>query len=169
MLLFLIMVSQKIRLSIVMNFRIEEIINPHIYLCEMELLFDLDHIHDAAKKFWHYAGEKKVFAFHGNMGAGKTTFIHALCDEKKITSKVGSPTFSIINEYVYKSGKIFHIDLYRLKDEEEAARAGVEDCIYSGEICMVEWAEKAPDLFPGDTVKVFMQTIDANTRKIIIN
>ncbi len=135
----------------------------------MELLFDLPHIHDAAKKFWQEAGNKKVFAFFGNMGAGKTTFIHALCDEKKVTSKVGSPTFSIINEYVYEGGKIFHIDLYRLKDEEEAIRAGIEDCIYSGNICLVEWAEKASTLFPEDVVKVSMDTIDEGTRKIIIN
>jgi tRNA threonylcarbamoyladenosine biosynthesis protein TsaE len=135
----------------------------------MEFEFDLEYIHDAAKRFWQHVGDKEVFAFYGNMGAGKTTFIHALCDEKKVTSKVGSPTFSIINEYVYDGGKIFHIDLYRLKDEEEAVRAGVEDCMYSGEICMVEWAEKAPDLFPADAVKVFMHTIDKNARKIIIN
>jgi len=135
----------------------------------MELMFDLKHIHGAAKKFWQYAGDKKVFAFHGNMGSGKTTFIHALCDEKKMTSTVGSPTFSIINEYVYAGGKIFHIDLYRLKDEEEAVRAGVEDCIYSGDICLVEWAEKAPALFPEDAVKVSIQMVDENSRKIIIN
>ncbi len=135
----------------------------------MELTFDLKHIHDAAKKIWQHSVDKKVFAFHGNMGAGKTTFIHALCDEKEVTSTVGSPTFSIINEYVYDGGKIFHIDLYRLKDEEEAIRTGVEDCIYSGEICLVEWAEKAPNLFPEDAVKVFIQMVDENTRKIIIN
>jgi len=135
----------------------------------MELEFDLNYIYDAAKKFWQYANDKKVFAFHGNMGAGKTTFIHALCDEKKVTSKVGSPTFSIINEYVYSGGKIFHIDLYRLKDEEEAVRAGVEDCIYSGEICLVEWAEKAPALFADDAVKVSLQQVDERTRKIIVN
>jgi len=135
----------------------------------MELMFDLAHIHDAAKKFWLQVSDKKVFAFHGNMGAGKTTFIHALCDEKKVTSTVGSPTFSIINEYVYEGRKIFHIDLYRLKDEEDAIRAGVEDCIYSGEICFVEWAEKAPGLFPEDAAKVFIQMVDENTRKIIIN
>jgi tRNA threonylcarbamoyladenosine biosynthesis protein TsaE len=134
----------------------------------MELTFDLKGINEAAKKFWVFAGDKKVFAFYGNMGSGKTTFIHALCDEKKVSSHVGSPTFSIINEYVYSGGKIFHIDLYRLKDEEEAIRAGIEDCIYSGEICFIEWAEKAEDLFPEDVVKVFIEVVDERTRRINI-
>ena len=134
----------------------------------MELTFNLKEIHDAAKKFWQHAGNKKVFAFNGSMGAGKTTFIHALCDEKKVSSRVGSPTFSIINEYSYPAGKIFHIDLYRLKDEEEAIRAGVEDCLYSGEICLAEWAEKAPGIFPEDAVHVYIEAVDAENRKIII-
>jgi tRNA threonylcarbamoyladenosine biosynthesis protein TsaE len=132
----------------------------------MEWMFDLKHINDAAKKFWVFASDKKIFAFYGSMGSGKTTFIHALCDEKKVISHVGSPTFSIINEYAYSGGKIFHIDLYRLKDEEEAIRAGVEDCIYSGEICFIEWAEKAENLFPGNVVKVFIDVVDEKTRKI---
>ncbi|HEY4875036.1 MAG TPA: tRNA (adenosine(37)-N6)-threonylcarbamoyltransferase complex ATPase subunit type 1 TsaE [Puia sp.] len=135
----------------------------------MELIFRLEDVNEAAKKIWLSAGDKKVFAFYGNMGSGKTTFIHALCDEKKVSSHVGSPTFSIINEYAYSGGKIFHIDLYRLKDEEEAIRAGIEDCIYSGEICFIEWAEKAEDLFPEDVVKVFIEVVDENVRHILIN
>lgn len=134
----------------------------------MEWVFDLGHIHKAARNFLTEAGAKKVFAFHGNMGAGKTTFIHALCDEKKVSSKVGSPTFSIINEYIYPDGKIFHIDLYRLRDEEEAIRAGVEDCLYSGEICLVEWPERAPGIFADDTTHVYIDPIDQHTRKITI-
>jgi|ERR1022692_2131246 tRNA threonylcarbamoyladenosine biosynthesis protein TsaE len=137
------------------------------YICMMELVFDLKHINEAAKKFWQGAGDKKVFAFHGSMGAGKTTFIHALCDDKKVSSPVGSPTFSIINEYSYPDGKIFHIDLYRLKDEEEAIRAGVEDSLYSGEICLVEWPEKAPGIFHEDTVHVYINLINANARRIL--
>jgi len=134
----------------------------------MELVFDMNHIHEAAKKFWVSAGSKKVFAFYGNMGSGKTTFIHALCDEKKVSSRVGSPTFSIINEYGYSGGRIFHMDLYRLKDEEEAIRAGIEDCIYSGEICLIEWADKAEGLFPDDVVKVDIELVDDRTRKVNI-
>jgi len=102
------------------------------------------------------------------MGAGKTTFVHALCDDKKVSSTVSSPTFSIINEYKYPGGKIFHIDLYRLKDEDDAIRAGVEDCLYSGEVCLVEWADRAPGIFPEDAVHVYINLIDPQTRKIII-
>jgi tRNA threonylcarbamoyladenosine biosynthesis protein TsaE len=86
---------------------------------------------------------------------------------------VGSPTFSIINEYYYsekgKEKKIFHIDLYRLKDEEEARQAGVEDCFYSDHICFVEWPEKTPGLFPDDTLHINIQAIDNQTRKVRIN
>ena len=106
--------------------------------------------------------------FHGNMGAGKTTFIHALCELKGVTDVVGSPTFSIINEYSFADGMIYHIDLYRLKDEEEAMRAGVEDCLYSDHICFVEWPEKAPGIFPADTVHVSIEMIDSETRHLTV-
>ena len=122
----------------------------------------------AAKKFWQEVKDDKVFAFYGQMGAGKTTFIHALCDEKRVAGPVSSPTFSIINEYQFPEGKIYHIDLYRLKDEEEVLRAGVEECIYSGDICMVEWPEKAGEIFPENTVAVHLDVIDTLTRKITI-
>ena len=120
----------------------------------------------AAEKFWQQWPLQKVFAFHGNMGAGKTTFIHALCTVKGVTDTVGSPTFSIINEYRYPGGKIYHIDLYRLRDEEEALRAGVEDVLYSGELCFVEWPDRAPGIFPPATIALQIAAIDPETRKI---
>lgn len=138
----------------------------------MELLFSLDTIAETATMFWKLAGNATVFAFHGDMGAGKTTFIHALCDVKGVKDVVGSPTFSIINEYVYNngdSGKIFHIDLYRLKDEDEAIQAGVEDCFYSDHLCLVEWPERSPGIFPQDTVHVYMDTIDSVSRRLRID
>src|SRR5919106_824354 len=108
----------------------------------------LNELEAFAGKFWNYVKEAKLFAFHGDMGAGKTTIISALCHYKGTKDAIGSPTFSIINEYSYvengENKKIFHIDLYRLKDEEEVVQAGVEDCMYSGSICMVEWPDKAP-------------------------
>ena len=133
----------------------------------MELRFQLQDIGGAADAFWQTFPLQRVFAFHGGMGAGKTTFIHQLCEARGVTDTVGSPTFSIINEYRYTGGSIFHIDLYRLKDEEEAIRAGVEDVLYSGEICLVEWPDRAPDIFPPDTVHVRMDVLDPDTRKII--
>lgn len=101
------------------------------------------------------------------MGSGKTTFIHALCDVLGVRDAVGSPTFSIINQYQSADGQmIYHLDLYRIKDEEEAIQAGVEDVLYSGDLCLVEWPGKAADLFPDDTVYLSIEVIDANTRRI---
>jgi tRNA threonylcarbamoyladenosine biosynthesis protein TsaE len=134
----------------------------------MDLSFKLRDIERAAEAFWQRFPSSGVFAFFGEMGAGKTTFIRALCAAKAVRDTVGSPTFSIINEYRYPEGKIFHIDLYRLKDEEEALRAGVEDVLYSGELCLVEWPERAPDIFPPGTVRLQIRSIDRDIREIIV-
>lgn len=140
----------------------------HLYLRSMQQRFTLETINDIARQFWQLHPEGLVFAFHGAMGAGKTTFIHALCTAKKVTSTVGSPTFSIINQYDYPGGIIFHIDLYRLRDEEEAIRAGVEDCLYSGALCLVEWPERAEGIFPPSTIPVFLSAPDPQTRVLQI-
>jgi tRNA threonylcarbamoyladenosine biosynthesis protein TsaE len=134
----------------------------------VEFPYKLNDINDVATRFGQAIGNKKVIAFHGGMGSGKTTFIHALCEVKSVKDVVGSPTFSIINEYYFPKGMIYHIDLYRLRDEQEAIRAGVEDCLYSDHICFVEWPEKAPGIFPPDTVHVFIEVIDSETRHLTI-
>ena len=132
-------------------------------------LHELDHF---ANTFWQQAGEHKVFLFYGDMGAGKTTIIEALCLAKGVKERMGSPTFSIINQYAYADGEkenlIYHIDLYRLKDEEEIIQAGVEDCVYSGAICMIEWPQKAPRLFDDNTVKVYITPLNETQRSIKI-
>ena len=139
----------------------------------MEWSFSLDNINVVANAFWKATEGKMVFAFHGQMGAGKTTFIHALCDAKGVKDVVASPTFSIIKEYEYDcegtKKVLFHMDLYRIKDEEEALRTGVEDALYSGNICLVEWPEKAPGVFPDNTVHVFIELIDDKTRRMKIS
>jgi tRNA threonylcarbamoyladenosine biosynthesis protein TsaE len=151
------------------NFNLNLSFRRRYYLCvRMQLESTLDNIRQTARRFWELVDGRKVIAFYGNMGAGKTTLIHALCDEKGVTSTVGSPTFSIINEYSYPGGRMFHIDLYRLKDEEEAVRAGVEDCLYSGDICLVEWPGRAEGILPEDTARVEIQVIDQATRTISI-
>jgi tRNA threonylcarbamoyladenosine biosynthesis protein TsaE len=143
----------------------------------MEWVMSVNNINTVAKEFWKETEGKTVFAFHGPMGAGKTTFIHALCDAKNSTDHVGSPTFSIINQYYYPThpvagsghaSTLYHMDLYRLRDEEEAIRAGVEDILYSGNICLVEWPEKAPGIFPPETLHVFFELIDSTTRRLKI-
>ena len=138
----------------------------------MEWKFGLADIQKIAKTFWQEISNATVIAFHGGMGTGKTTFIHALCDVKGVKDVVSSPTFSIINEYNFDDNgigkKIFHIDLYRMNDEEEARQAGIEDCLYSDHICLVEWPEKAPHLFPDDTLHVYIEVVDSQTRQIRI-
>ena len=132
----------------------------------MERIFTLSTLGALAVEFWSVYANKKVFAIGGKMGVGKTTFIQALCKAKKVEDLVGSPTFSLINEYRFPEGIIYHLDLYRLKDEEEAIRAGIEDCLYSGEICLVEWPERAPGIFPPDTLHLLIEELDEMKRKI---
>lgn len=133
----------------------------------MELDFFLNDIEKAAQQFIDTTAGKKVFAFHGDMGAGKTTFITTVCKVLGVQDIVSSPTFSIINQYKTAGGElIYHLDLYRLKDEEEAIMAGVEDCYYSGHYCFTEWPEKAPGLLPGDTVHCFLTLAGTDKRKL---
>ena len=132
----------------------------------MELIVTLSNIKEKAGEFWNAVKSNNVIAFHGEMGTGKTTFIHALCEAKKVSSTISSPTFSIINEYSFPGGMIYHIDLYRVKDEDEAIRAGVEDCLYSGNICLVEWPDKAPGIFPETTRHIYIDFVDSLTRRL---
>jgi tRNA threonylcarbamoyladenosine biosynthesis protein TsaE len=135
----------------------------------MDVNFSLENINEAAKTFLHAIDTKKVIALHGQMGAGKTTFVHAICDTLGVNGAVSSPTFSIINEYKSANGDIiYHLDLYRLKDEQEAINAGVEDCLYSGNLCLVEWPEITPDLFPEDTVHCYLSVSGENVRRLVI-
>ncbi|MDB5201905.1 MAG: hydrolase [Ferruginibacter sp.] len=136
----------------------------------MDVVFSLDEIDAVATNALAAIGNRRVLAFHGEMGAGKTTFIHALCEVLMVKDAVSSPTFSIINQYeMQEGGTVFHMDLYRLKDEEEAIAAGVEDALYSGDFCLVEWPEKAPRLFPENTAHCFLEPAADNKRKLTIN
>jgi tRNA threonylcarbamoyladenosine biosynthesis protein TsaE len=134
----------------------------------MELEFGLESIDSAAELIMEAAKGKTIISFSGEMGAGKTTLIHALCRRMGINGSMGSPTFSIINEYEYKGAPVYHIDLYRCKDEDEAIRAGVEDCLFSGCLCLVEWPSKAPGLFPDDTIRVSITETEDHARLLSV-
>jgi tRNA threonylcarbamoyladenosine biosynthesis protein TsaE len=136
----------------------------------MEMIFTLKEIDKVVQWFCSNTKGYKCFAFHGEMGAGKTTFINNLCISLGVKSSMGSPTFSIINEYKTENASIFHMDLYRLKDENEAIAAGVEDCFYSDCYCFVEWPEKASGIFPENTIHCYLSLVNAETRilKLIV-
>ncbi|MCW3123644.1 MAG: tsaE [Flavipsychrobacter sp.] len=121
----------------------------------LRLSYSLDTIDTAVRSFWKTAGRYRVFAFSGDMGAGKTTFIHHLCDHLKVHDVVSSPTFALINEYHFAGtggtdNMIFHMDWYRLRNSEEAFNAGMEDCVDQARtgnaFCLIEWPEKAKEL-----------------------
>ena len=132
----------------------------------MEIRIDnLENIREAAKSFINEIGDRKVFAFYGKMGAGKTTFIKAICEELGVEDVITSPTFAIINEYTPNS-PIFHFDFYRIKKLEEVYDMGYEDYFYSGALCFIEWPELIEEVLPEDAVKVTITEQADGTRTI---
>lgn len=130
----------------------------------------LETIGDTASEFIEQMGNNTVFAFHGEMGAGKTTFIKAICEKLGVEDVINSPTFAIVNEYRSNSGElIYHFDFYRIKNEEEALDFGYEDYFYSGSLCFIEWPEKIPSLLPHDTVNVTIKEKENGKRCITID
>ncbi len=115
---------------------------------------NLDSIREAAREFISVIGDHRVFAFYGSMGAGKTTFVKAICEELGVEDVITSPTFAIINEYSGRDGVIYHFDFYRIKKLEEVYDMGYEDYFYSGALCFIEWPELIEDVLPEDAVKV---------------
>lgn len=127
----------------------------------------IEHLDEAARQFVEAIGDRRVFAFHGKMGAGKTTFIKALCHQLGVTDTVCSPTFAIVNEYQNGQGEpIYHFDFYRLKRLSEAYDMGCEEYFYSGHLCLIEWPDIVSDLLPDDTVEVTIEEQPDGSRTI---
>ncbi len=129
-----------------------------------------DSLESAAKQFITQMGDNKVFAFQGDMGAGKTTFIKAVCNELGVTESVASPTFAIINEYKDKEGSsIYHFDFYRINNIEEVFDFGYEDYFYSGNICFIEWPDIVESLLPEDCVRITIEEQENGARILKLN
>ncbi len=133
------------------------------------LLTDLIEIQKTAVNFLQSFPNEKIFAFQGELGAGKTTFIKALCKQLGVEDSMSSPSFSLVNEYKSKNGNpIYHFDLYRLKSAQEAFDIGMEEYLYSGNYCFVEWPERAKGILPDETVHVSMRELKGS-REITVD
>ena len=129
----------------------------------------LNAINKVARQILDYCGEHTVFAFYGEMGVGKTTFIKALCEELGVNDFTSSPSFSIVNEYAAKDGKcVYHFDFYRLNSPEEIFDIGYEEYIDSGNKCFIEWAEKMEEYLPADCVKIYLRELPDSSRELKI-
>lgn len=130
----------------------------------------IEEIAVAAKEFVAAMGERKVFAFYGKMGAGKTTFIKAVCEELGVEDVINSPTFAIVNEYVDGKGEpVYHFDFYRIKNLQEVMDLGYEDYVYSGHVCFMEWPELIENLLPDDAVKVTIEEEIDGGRVLVVD
>ena len=136
----------------------------------MVVEFMLSGIEEAVSAIISATEHRPVLALEGQMGAGKTTLITAVCRHLGVTDPISSPTFSIINEYRTVKGEvIYHMDLYRLNSESEAINAGVEDCLFSGNRCFVEWPERIPGIFPSDALRGRLTVAPNSMRRLEIN
>jgi len=134
----------------------------------MEILFSLDEIAQVAQKILR-ENPAKVIVFNGPMGAGKTTLIKVLSQTLGVNDATSSPTFSLVNEYENQQGeKIYHFDMYRLKSEMEALDFGIEDYLYSGHWCFIEWAEKIPNLLPAQYARIDLSVLPDGKRKLTL-
>ncbi len=127
---------------------------------------NLGELRSAAKLLLQEFGNDRIFLFYGHMGAGKTTFINALCEELGVKDHTSSPTFSIVNEYDSDQGTLYHFDFYRLKNENEALDMGYEEYFYSGNYCFVEWPEKIANLIPENAITIEIKSTDNQSRII---
>jgi tRNA threonylcarbamoyladenosine biosynthesis protein TsaE len=133
----------------------------------MEILIENEsELKDAAVSLLKFAENEKIFLFQGEMGAGKTTLIKSLCLQLGMLENVSSPTYSLVNEYVFQEGKIFHFDFFRIKNESEAFDLGFEEYLTSGDYCFIEWPEMIPNLWPDNFLEIKITETEGGMRKI---
>jgi len=136
--------------------------------------YALEDIQKTVAEIWPLMEVHKIVALHGDLGAGKTTFVSAVCRYLQVAETPGSPTFSLINQYTFndKAGNtqmVYHADWYRLHDEEEARNAGMEDMLQSDyALCIIEWPEKAASLLPSDTLHLYFRATGDASREITV-
>lgn len=124
----------------------------------------IEELNSLAKEILNFAGSEKIFIFKGDLGTGKTTFIKEICKKLGIKGQTSSPTYSIVNEYLSKTEKVYHIDLYRLNSVEEAFEVGIEDYLYSDNYCFIEWPQIAEELLPESYIEVSIEKESENLR-----
>ena len=126
-------------------------------------------LHEAASDLIKFAEKEKVFLFEGEMGAGKTTLIKSLCFALGMKDTANSPTYSIVNEYAYPHGKIYHFDFFRIKTQSEAFDIGFEEYLSSGEYCFIEWPQNITELWPLHYIKIKISEVENKLRNIEVN
>jgi len=137
------------------------------------IIHDIEALDKAVNALFHFSKNKKKWLFYGEIGAGKTTFIQSICQRLSVKERVVSPTFSLVNEYTYfdkstqKEHGVHHLDLYRLKDTQEAVDIGIEDMLYDNHYCFIEWAEIIEPILPEETVKIYIEIFENSQRKFI--
>lgn len=129
----------------------------------------LNDLPSIAQQLLSFAGNNRIFLFHGDMGAGKTTLIKSVCAQLGVTGSVSSPTFAIVNEYEGARSRIYHFDFYRLKTQTEALDMGCEEYFYCGDYCFIEWPEKIPDILPDKFIRISIEALPDNSRKITLD
>jgi tRNA threonylcarbamoyladenosine biosynthesis protein TsaE len=133
-----------------------------------EWIFSLSEIDRVALAFLDWRGGRRVFALYGEMGAGKTTLVHAVCRAMGVKEAMSSPTYSLVNHYEAPGlGPVLHMDLYRLADAEEGRDAGIEEDLHSGAFCFVEWPLRAPELLPDNVTDLRLEVLEDGRRRLV--
>lgn len=132
------------------------------------IVTQLEELNAVADNIVSLTKQHRVFCLYGDLGAGKTTLVKLICEQLQVEDTITSPTYPVINEYLSSNGLLYHIDLYRLKSIEEAINIGLEEYLFSGNICFIEWPDNFETLLPDHLVKIFIRKLEGESRVIEI-